>query len=149
MVRIFLLRGVNSERMRLQEIFDKVMEIVFETVGELKSSVNSWIVGPSGGGRLVGLGKRPPRLRIPYGGLLGPTGRQPISKSITMPRNYQHFYTKQVLGPAARFFRRHNDPRDNFRHRPPDYTAWTPGWEPWLNEWWHFFPWLPNNELGN
>ena len=39
--------------MGLEEIFDQVMEVVFNTANQLQYAASTWLIGPVGGCRLI------------------------------------------------------------------------------------------------
>ena len=43
----------SHRKMGLEDIFDQVMELVFNTAKQLQYAANAWIVGPIGGGRFI------------------------------------------------------------------------------------------------
>ena len=107
-----------------EDMFDKVMEIVFDTVKELQFYAKmvfsidpdgfrsrTWIVGPVGGGRLVG---HVPRMRRPSG--------------VDTSRELEQIPLMDLLSIVwPDEWRSMNDPRDNFRNSPPK-----PGQDHWL-----------------
>ena len=94
-----------------EDMFDKVIELVFYTVKELQFYARTWIVGPVGGGRLVG---HVPRMRRPPG--------------VDTSRELEQIPLMDLLSIVwPDEWRSMNDPRDNFRNSPPQ-----PGQDHWL-----------------
>ena len=110
----------------VQEAFDQVMEIVFMSVDRWKGLLNMWFRGPPGAMRLR-------RRNAPPMQPLAPLNPFPFSMFApefpgyyrqSVRGEYQHRVQQQILsglGLNADSYMRHNDLRDNFTHRPPDY----------------------------
>ena len=43
----------SHRKMGLEDIFDQVMELVFNTAKQLQYAASTWLVGPVGGSRLI------------------------------------------------------------------------------------------------
>ena len=105
--------------MKVEEIFDQVMDVVFNTAKGLLSLASAWVVGPVGGGRLIRESEFSRNLRM----------SRPPALNLYAHANPSYFREARVIdGPWSG----QRDPRDNFTLMPITWERWLT--RPWLND---------------